>query len=82
MKRFGLALFISLLPFLSMAQWSDDPMVNTQITNLTGEQVLPKIAVCPNGDYFIGFSHWLEELQRSPAKTDSLAIPCGMTTAF
>ncbi|HNV82363.1 MAG TPA: T9SS type A sorting domain-containing protein [Tenuifilaceae bacterium] len=55
MKRFGLALFISLLPFLSMAQWSDDPMVNTQITNLTGEQVLPKIAVCPNGDYFIGF---------------------------
>ncbi|HPI71308.1 MAG TPA: hypothetical protein PLF99_08255, partial [Tenuifilaceae bacterium] len=61
MKRFGLALFISLLPFLSMAQWSDDPMVNTQITNLTGEQVLPKIAICPNGDYFIGYFSMAEE---------------------
>jgi hypothetical protein len=40
---------------LLKAQWSNDPLVNTQITNLSGEQVIPKIAVCPNGNYYVGY---------------------------
>jgi len=37
------------------AQWSTDPAVNNNICNLDGEQVIPKIATCPNGDTYIGF---------------------------
>lgn len=37
------------------AQWSDDPMQNLQISSLDGEQTIAKTAVCPNGDYYIGY---------------------------
>ncbi len=33
-----------LFPIFLFAQWSDDPFQNSQITDLTGEQVIPKIA--------------------------------------
>ncbi|MEE4178277.1 MAG: T9SS type A sorting domain-containing protein [Bacteroides sp.] len=47
-----------LLCFLSlvvMAQWSDDAAVNLQVTNLPGEEVIPKIGVGPDGYYYIGY---------------------------
>ena len=52
-------IFISALaPLLAFGQWSDDPAVNTQITDLPGEDVIPKVGIGPEGDYFIGyFSH-------------------------
>ncbi|MDD2965074.1 MAG: carboxypeptidase-like regulatory domain-containing protein [Bacteroidales bacterium] len=37
------------------AQWSTNPAVNNTICNLAGEQAIPKVAVCPNGDTYIGF---------------------------
>jgi hypothetical protein len=37
------------------AQWSEDAMENLQISDLTGEQVISKTALCPNGDYYIGY---------------------------
>lgn len=37
------------------AQWSNDPAVNNAICTLEGEQAIPKIATCPNGDSYIGF---------------------------
>ncbi len=37
------------------AQWSDNPMVNTQVSSLATEQAIPKVAVGPNGDYYVGF---------------------------
>jgi len=40
-----LALFVLILiPFFLTAQWSDDPFQNSQVTDLAGEQVIPKIA--------------------------------------
>lgn len=50
--------FLLVIVFQAMvlnAQWSDNPEVNLQITNLTGEQVLPKIAVCLDGSYYVGY---------------------------
>lgn len=44
-----------LFSMLLKAQWSNNPQENLQVTNLSGEQVIPKIAVCPNGNYFIGY---------------------------
>ncbi|MBW6477947.1 MAG: T9SS type A sorting domain-containing protein [Bacteroidales bacterium] len=56
MKR-NLLCIISLLilSFPLYAQWSDDPMQNLQISGLPGEQTIAKTAVCPNGDYYIGY---------------------------
>ncbi|MEE4258373.1 MAG: hypothetical protein V2I62_01315, partial [Bacteroidales bacterium] len=40
---------------LLYAQWSADPLSNTQISNSAGEQVLPKAAVCSNGDLYVAW---------------------------
>lgn len=37
------------------AQWSENPMVNNVICNLGGEQAIPKIAIGPTGDSYIGY---------------------------
>jgi hypothetical protein len=37
------------------AQWSSNAASNTQFTNVTGEQVIPKIAVCSDGSAYIGW---------------------------
>ena len=37
------------------AQWTSDPLMNTQLSNLTGEQALPKIAVCNDGHSYIAW---------------------------
>jgi len=56
MKKFTFLLFASAFLFLSInAQWSTDPSVNNCINNLSGEQAIPKIATCTNGDSYIGF---------------------------
>ena len=39
----------------AMAQWSSDPMANTQLSNLTGEQALPKVAVCNDGHSYVAW---------------------------
>jgi hypothetical protein len=41
------------LPFTTLSQWSTDPAVNNPINNMSGEQAIPKIATCPNGDTYI-----------------------------
>jgi hypothetical protein len=56
MKRFLLCiLWAMMLSAPLYAQWSDDPMQNLQISSLPGEQTIAKTAVCPNGDYYIGY---------------------------
>lgn len=44
-----------LVPLFLAAQWSTNPAVNNIINNMAGEQAIPKIATCPNGDSYIGF---------------------------
>jgi hypothetical protein len=48
-----LPLLVSLIPLVSLSQWSTDPAVNNPINILSGEQAIPKIATCPNGDTYI-----------------------------
>ncbi len=50
-----LTLAILLLPVSLFAQWSTNPAVNNVICNLSGEQAIPKIATCANGDTYIGY---------------------------
>jgi hypothetical protein len=38
-----------------MGQWVDNPSVNLQITSTVHEKATPKISLCPNGDYYVGF---------------------------
>jgi hypothetical protein len=44
---------VSLVPLVSFSQWSADPAVNNPINIMSGEQAIPKIATCPNGDTYI-----------------------------
>lgn len=55
MKKLHLFLILALLPLLIKAQWSTSPSENTQVTNLNGEQCIPKIGHCPNGDIYIAY---------------------------
>jgi hypothetical protein len=50
---FTVAMLILLLPMLALSQWSTNPAVNNPINTMTGEQAIPKIATCPNGDSYI-----------------------------
>ena len=54
MKYFLFTTIISLLlPLFTLSQWSTDPAVNNPINIMSGEQAIPKIATCPNGDTYI-----------------------------
>lgn len=46
-------IFLSLLSL--KAQWSNNPATNNVICNLGGEQAIPKIAIGPTGDSYIGY---------------------------
>lgn len=39
----------------SGAQWSNDAAQNFKLTNQPGEQVIPKVRLAPNGDYYVGY---------------------------
>jgi hypothetical protein len=45
--------YFTLSPFVSFSQWSNDPAVNNAIIATSGEDAIPKIATCPNGDTYI-----------------------------
>lgn len=55
MKKLMTFLLIAFLPIAGFSQWSDNPAVNNRITDLAGEQVISKLAICPNGDVYIGY---------------------------
>ena len=46
-----------ILPFSTMAtgQWSNDPAVNNKISDMSGEQTLPKVATHPSGTTYISW---------------------------
>ncbi len=53
--KFFLILLLSGMTSSVFAQWSNNPAVNNAICTLPGEEAIPKIATCPNGDTFIGY---------------------------
>ncbi len=55
MKKITLLLLLSMLILHVSAQWSANPSVNNAISDLSGEQVLPKIGVCSDGSMYIAF---------------------------
>jgi hypothetical protein len=63
--------------------WSDDPFQNTQISTLTGEQAIPKIAVTGSGDFFVGYfsneaGNYNVRLQRVFREGDTFWQPDGL----
>lgn len=55
MKKSYLMIILLAFSIPLTAQWSTDPAVNNAISDLSGEQVLPKVAVCPNGNIYVAF---------------------------
>ncbi|MCK9399176.1 MAG: T9SS type A sorting domain-containing protein [Bacteroidales bacterium] len=50
---FYTAVLSLLLPIMALSQWSTNPAVTNPINTMTGEQAIPKIATCPDGDSYI-----------------------------
>lgn len=70
-------ILLILMPVLAISQWSTNPSVNTPINITAGEQAIPKIATCPNGDSYIGFfsmesGNYNVRLQRLDAQGNEL----------
>ena len=55
MRQLNFLLVLVLLPLIGISQWSDNPAINNRITDMAGEQVIPKVAICPNGDVYVGY---------------------------
>ncbi len=56
MKKLFLILFALIgFRFALLAQWSNNPAENLRLTDMPGEQVIPKIRKAPNGDYYLGY---------------------------
>ncbi|MCD4746990.1 MAG: hypothetical protein K8R58_11900, partial [Bacteroidales bacterium] len=55
-KRIFTYLMFVCFPFLLFAQWSNDPSLNTEITDTIGEQVISKVVVnADNGESYISW---------------------------
>ncbi len=52
---FAFIFFFSVLTFSVSAQWTNDPLVNTVVNNMSGSQATPLIAYDASGNFYIGF---------------------------
>ena len=41
--------------FSASAQWTNDPLINTIVNNLSGSQAVPHIAYDASGNFYVGF---------------------------
>lgn len=76
-KIFSLLALIIFCASPSIAQWSNSAAVNNSICSLAGEQAIPKIATCPNGNSYIGFfsmenGNYAVRLQRLDAEGNEM----------
>lgn len=56
MRKIILSFAIALICFISVsAQWTDDPLTNSIVNNLSGSQAVPHIAYDETGNFYIGF---------------------------
>ncbi|MFK5856040.1 MAG: T9SS type A sorting domain-containing protein [Bacteroidota bacterium] len=53
-KLFTIALLMS-FNILLFGQWSDDPLINTIVNDLSGSQAVPHIAYDASGNFYVGF---------------------------
>ncbi|MDX9942962.1 MAG: T9SS type A sorting domain-containing protein [Bacteroidales bacterium] len=78
-----LLFLLCFFPLLVMAQWSDDSATNLRVTNLPGEEVIPKVGVGPDGHYYIGYfslegANYNVRLQRCDAQGNRLWAENGL----
>jgi len=55
MKNFFLVVLLASVSMMAVAQWSDDPLINTAVSTATGEQVIPHTAYTSDGHFYVGF---------------------------
>lgn len=55
MKQSLISALFTMLFLGAIAQWPSDHTQNLKLTNIVEEQVIPKIARSPNGNYYVGF---------------------------
>lgn len=48
-------LLISVFGLSTSAQWTNDPLINTIVNNLSGSQAVPHIAYDASGNFYVGF---------------------------
>jgi hypothetical protein len=53
--KISLFLFLAITTYYSTAQWSDDPLENTPIAVMAGEEVIPKIATSASGTSYVAW---------------------------
>ncbi len=54
-KNILLLLLMTVFVFKAFSQWTDDPVVNTIVNNLSGDQAVPHIAYDTAGNFYVGF---------------------------
>lgn len=54
-RFFFITLIVICLTISLNAEWSNDPAMNTIVSNSDGEQAIPKIGNCPNGDVYLSW---------------------------
>ncbi len=55
MKKYIFLLLIILTSSITFAQWTNDPLVNTVVNDLSGDQAVPHIAYDAVGNFYVGF---------------------------
>lgn len=84
MKKIScLIVLLAGMTILANAQWSTNPAVNNAICNLAGEQALPKVCPCSNGDTYIAYfssesGNYNIRLQRLDVLGNKLWTPNGI----
>lgn len=54
-KAISFLLFFSLFVFSGFAQWTNDPLTNTIVNDMSGSQAVPHIAYDDVGNFYVGF---------------------------
>lgn len=56
MKKLTFLIVVFIIaPIILYSQWSTNPAVNNVICNISGDQAIPKVACCTNGDTYIAY---------------------------
>ena len=55
MKKFIIMALLVSISVAAVAQWSDDPLINTSVSTASGEQVIPHTAYTSDGHFYVGF---------------------------
>ncbi len=72
-----------LVPMLTIAQWVDNPSVNTVINSTPGAKYVPKVALTPEGNYFFSWYGGTSNLNMNLAYFDHSGVqiwPLGSKT--